>query len=330
MNIKELAERLSVSPSTISRVLNDKPGISEKTRKLVLEEVSKTGFSLYYIARNLASAEACFIGIVGRKRGGQQDSIYFHHSISQFEDCFRGSRYQCINLSIRDQDIEQFFSGNPLSIKDFAGFVIRGQSFPARTIIELKNSGIPIVLLENRLQETNIDHVVCEDRITSQKLTEHLIGRGYKSIVHVTGPKEWYNNRERLLGSRDAAEKNGMDLHVISMPDTTVDTGAQAFEEFRKAAAFPAGAVMANDAMAIGFLDAARKAGFSVPQQIGITGFDDIPWAKLSYPPLSTARVFIEEMGRLAAGRLLQLIDNPDSHPVSIQVPAEIIIRETG
>ena len=303
MNIKALADRLKVSPSTISRVLNDKPGISDKTRKMVLEEVEKTGFTLNYNARNLATAGAGFIGIVGRKRGGQQDSLYFHHSMDQFEDCFKGTRYQCINLSIRDQDIEQYFTKNPLKIKDFAGFIIRGQSFPGKTIIALKRSGIPVVLLENRLQETMIDNVICEDRATSRRLTEHLIERGYRKILHITGPENWYNNRERIQGYLDAVENAGMESQIQSMSDTTVDTGAKAFAELKREidnSGIPAGVVAVNDAMAIGFLDASRKAGYSVPDKIGITGFDDIPWAKLSYPPLTTARVFIEEMSRLA------------------------------
>ncbi len=329
MNIKELAERLDVSPSTISRVLNDKPGISDTTRQRVLEEVKKTGFTLNQNARNLAKSDSGFIGIIGRKRGGQQDSLYFHHSMSQFEDCFEGTQYQCINLSVQGQDIEQSFSERPLKINDYAGFIIRGQSFPVKTIISLKHSGVPLVLLENRLQETPIDHIICEDRITPRKLTEHLIERGYKTIVHFTGPEGWFNNRERIEGYKEAVQKAGSEARIISLADTTVDTGAEAFDLMRKEIKPPFGAVMANDAMAIGFLDAARKAGFDVPAQVGITGFDDIPWAKLSYPPLTTAKVFIEEMSRLAASRLLELINNPDSHPISIQVPADVVIRET-
>lgn len=329
MNIKELAERLDVSPSTISRVLNDKPGISDSTRKRVMEEVRKTGFTLNQNARNLAKSDSGFIGIIGRKRGGQQDSLYFHHSMSQFEDCFEGTQFQCINLSVHGPDIEQSFSERPLKINDYAGFIIRGQSFPVKTIISLKHLGVPLVLLENRMKETPMDHIICEDRLTSRKLTEHLMDRGYQTIVHITGPEGWYNNKERIEGYKEALQKEGRDTRIISMTDTTVDTGTEAFELLRKEIKPPFGAVMANDAMAIGFLDAARKAGFEVPVQVGITGFDDIPWARLAYPPLTTARVFIEEMSRLAASRLLELINNPDSHPISIQVPTDIVIRET-
>ena len=330
MNIKELAGRLSVSPSTISRVLNDKPGISDITRKLVMEEVKKTGFTLNYNARNLAKSKSGFIGIIGRRRGGQQDSLYFHHSISQFEVFFQETHYQCINLSVQDHDAELFFVNNQLNIRDFAGLIIRGQSFPGKVIINLKNSGIPVVLMENRMQETSIDHVICEDCITSRRMTEHLIARGYKKIIHITGPDYWYNNRERIKGYSEALDNTDIDKRIINMTDTTVDTGTQAFAMLKEDFSERTGVVMVNDAMAIGFLDAARKAGYSIPEQIGITGFDDIPWARLSYPPLTTARVFIEEMSRLAAVRLLQLIENPEMHPVSIQVPAEIIVRESS
>jgi len=327
MTLKELSEQLNVSPSTISRVLNDKPGISSKTREKVLEAVKQTGFSLNYAARNLATSEPRFIGIIGRKRGGQQDSIFFHHSMAQFEEYFEHSEYQCVNLSVYKEEVD--FTGTPLSVSDFAGFIVRGQSFPVRTILTLKQTGVPIILLENKLSETDLDHVVCEDRQIAFDLTKHLIDRGYKKIVHITGPESWYNNRERIAGYTDAVTQAGLKSEILSMEDTTVDTGSEAFERLQPNKLEHLGIMMVNDAMAIGFLDTARKRGFLVPSDIGVTGFDDIPWARLAYPPLTTARVFIEQMGKLAAGRLMQMIEDPDSRPIAIRVPGEIIIRES-
>lgn len=329
MTLKELAEKLHISTSTISRVLNDKPGISETTRKLVLDAVKETGFSMNYAARTLAASTPGFIGIIGRKRGGQQDSLYFHHSMAQFEDYFENREYQCINLAVKEEEMDQILNGNPLNVTDFAGFIVRGQSFPAKTILSLKKRGIPIVLLENRLQSTQFDHVICEDRAAAYKLTKHLQSKGYKKIYHITGPEEWYNNKERLQGYKDAMLEADMEQYILTCSDTTVDTGMEAFGKVGRGVGSSVGYMMGNDAMAIGFADAARKSGLSIPEDIGITGFDDIPWARLAYPPLTTAKVPIEEMGKLAAGRLLQLIENPESCPVSIQVPVEIIVRES-
>ncbi|MBI9102686.1 MAG: LacI family DNA-binding transcriptional regulator [Spirochaetales bacterium] len=332
MNLKELAAELNLSSSTISRVLNDKPGISEKTRKLVLEAVERTGFSQNFSAQNLANPKARFIGVIGRKRGEQQDQLYFHHSMELFEEYFQAHNYQCINLGIVDDsvlELKEILSGSPLGENDFAGLIIRGQSFPVKTILSLKARGIPIVLLENKLQQTKIDSVVCEDKETIYKLTNEMISRKYKKIIHITGPEEWYNNRERIRGYREAMKEAGMDDKVISLSDTTVDTGIEAFELIKEDLQAHTGIIAANDAMAIGFTKACREKGISIPDELAITGFDDIPWAQHSYPPLTTAKVYIEEMSKLAASRLLQLMETPDSRPVTIRVPADIILRDT-
>jgi LacI family transcriptional regulator len=332
MNLKELADKLNLSPSTVSRVLNDKPGISEKTRRMVLEAVRDTGFQQNFSASNLASPRARFIGVLSRRRGGQQDQLYFHHSIERFEEFFLKQGFQCISLGLFDDEhatLNDILRGSPLGAKDFAGVIIRGQSIPARTILSFRQAGIPVVLLENRLQETPLDSVVCEDRDTSYRLTKLLIDKGYSDIVHITGPEEWYNNRERMDGYIAAVSEAGKTPRIIALSETTVETGEEAFEAVRGKHAYPLGVVAVNDAMAIGFSKAARDGGVAIPGEMGITGFDDIPWAEHNYPPLTSAKVHIEEMGRLAAARLIQLMDEPDSHPVTIRVPADIIERKT-
>jgi len=332
MNLKELAEKLELSPSTISRVINDKPGISDKTRKLVLDAVNETGFTQNYNAQNLANQKARFIGIIGRKRGEQQDTHYFHHSMAMFEEYFQNRNYQCINLGITAEkvtNLQEILAGSPLGEKDFAGFIIRGQSFPAKVIINIKSTGLPIVLLENKLNETDIDTVVCEDRETTQKITQHFIDSHYKDIVHITGPATWFNNSERIQGYTQAMSDAGMKPKIFNLPDTTVETGSSALDQLALKKGAPLAVVAANDAMAIGLAKAARERNISIPEDLAITGFDNIPWAKLSYPPLTTAKVYIEEMGKLAAGRLLQLIEDPNCRPVTIRVPTDIIFRET-
>jgi len=332
MNLKELADMLNLSPSTVSRVLNDKPGISEKTRQLVLNAVKDSNFQQNFSASNLANPRARFIGVLSRRRGGQQDQLYFHHSMERFEEFFQNHGYQCINLSIlieESNSLNEMLSGSPLGEKDFAGLIIRGQSVPAKTILMLKRLGIPIVLLENKLKETSLDSVVCEDRETSRDLTRMLIEKGHERIIHVTGPEDWYNNRERLEGYEYAMSEAGLTPRVITLPETTVDTGQEAFEILSKKFTFPLGIIAVNDAMAIGLSKSAREKKISIPDEMAITGFDDIPWAEHNYPPLTSAKVYIEEMGKLAAGRLIQLLDDKESPPITIRVPTMIIERET-
>ncbi len=142
MTIKELSEKLNISSSTISRVLNDKPGISQKTRERVIKAVKDEGFSPNYMARNLASSKAQFIGVVARSRNEEQDQIFFSHTLSKFQDVFVDKGFIVVPLYYDDSKID--FSRVPLSPQDFAGFIIRGQSIPKKTILSIQKYDVPL------------------------------------------------------------------------------------------------------------------------------------------------------------------------------------------
>lgn len=329
MTLRELAKKINVSPSTISRVLNDKPGISKKTREKVLQAVKDQGFSPNYMAKNLAKSKANFIGVVARKRFQDQDEIFFTNTLSQFEDVLISNGFIVVPLYYNQNEID--FTNTPLSPEDFAGFIVRGQSIPVKTIFSIKKYNIPFVLLENNLRETKVNCVIGNDLELVYKLTEKIINKGIKRVLHITGPSSWYNNNERKEGYKKALEENHLQSEIYNMPDTTVDFGKKSFDLFNISKGEKIGITFGTDAMAIGFIHALKSKEFTIPEDICITGFDDIAWAHLSNPSLTTARISVAQMGRLAANRLIDLIVNKDlnSQPVKIVVSGEIVNRES-
>jgi len=329
VTLKELSEKIDISPSTISRVLNDKPGISKKTRDKVFQAVKKEGFSPNYLAKNLAFSKAKFIGIVARKRFQDQDSLFFSHTLSQFQDIFVSNGFIVIPLYYNDDEID--FANTPLSPQDFAGFIVRGQSIPTKTILSIKQYNIPFVLLENNLRQTTVNSVICNDEELEYQLTKLIIDKGVKRVLHVTGPSYWYNNFERIKGYEKAINENALKSEIYYLDDTTLDYGKKAISLFKLSKKEKVGITFANDAMAIGFIHALRTTEFSIPKDIYITGFDDIPWAHLSNPPLTTAKIAVAQMGRLAANRLVELINSNEinSNPITIIVSGDIVIRES-
>ncbi|MGD1817414.1 MAG: LacI family DNA-binding transcriptional regulator [Pleomorphochaeta sp.] len=329
MTLKELSEKIDISPSTISRVLNDKPGISKKTRDKVLEAVKREGFSPNYLAKNLASSKAKFIGIVARKRFQDQDSFFFSHTLSQFQDIFVSNGFIVIPLYYNDDEID--FTNTPLSPQDFAGFIVRGQSIPSKTIFSIQKYNIPFVLLENNLRQTQVDSVICNDEELEYKLTNLVIEKGIKRVLHITGPASWYNNFERVKGYEKAIEEHSLNSEIYHLDDTTLEEGKKAISLFKLSKKEKIGITFANDVMAIGFIHALRATEYSIPDDICIVGFDDIPWAHLSNPPLTTAKLAVAQMGRLAANRLIELINNKElyNNPITIIVSGDIVIRES-
>ncbi len=331
MNLKELAVKLNVSTSTISRVMNDKPGVGAKTRKRVLKEIQKNNYVSNFSARSLKTSKTGNIVLISKKREERLSSAdYFKRSTVHIESELRKLNYHTITMSLTDAEMENQGSLPMLSGNRVDGFIIRGPAIKPKFILDLKQEGLPVVLFGNELRQTEIDSVVCQNRLGTYNITKHLIEHGHKKILFLSGPEGWYTNNERKLGYSDALKEKGLQDRIIYMPDTTIDTGKNFFKEAVKNIHPDITAVVAvNDSTAIGVIDEARILGIKIPEDIAVVGFDDIAWASLSYPQLSTVHIYLKEMGTVAVSRLVDLMKNPELHPTKSIVATSLVIRKS-
>ena len=330
LSLRELAEKLNVSTSTISRVMNNKPGVGEKTRQRVLDAIQKDNYITNSSARSLKTSKTGNIALLSKKREDRLSSAdYFQRSI-HIEKELRKQGYHTITMSLDDEEMENMNDLLMLKERRVDGFILRGPAITPKFILELKHTGLPVVLFGNELKQTDIDCVVCQDRKGSYNITKHLIKHGHKKILFLSGPEGWYTNDERKGGYNDALMEAGLTSRIVNMTDTTIDTGKAFFYEAIKNIHPDITAVVAvNDATAIGVIDEARSLGINVPEDIAVVGFDDIAWATLSYPPLTTVHPFLEEMGKIAVSRILDLLEDPELHPAKSIVATSLIIRKS-
>ena len=329
-SLKVIADQLGISESTVSRVLNDKPGINEKTRQRVLKAVGELKYSQNHTGINPETTKTKTIGFIRKKRIQKILSEDYHErSIIGIEEGLTNSEYHVITISVTDE--EMLDANKIIAVRErrVDGFILHGPSIKPRFIHALQSMGYPVVLLGNILSETEIDSFSCENRKSSYDITKHLIDHGHRKIVFLSGPLEWTSNRERSLGYQEALKEAGLKANIINMPDTTVETGKEYYVSAIQNDSDITAIVAVNDSTAIGVMDEARKAGLKVPDDLAIVGFDDIAWASIAYPPLTTIHIFLEEMGRLASIRLLELIDDPESVPVRASVATSLVIRSS-
>ena len=331
LSLKEMAVKLNVSTSTISRVMNDKPGVGAKTRQKVLEEIQKNNYVSNGSARSLKTSKTGNIALVSIKRKYRlSSSDYFHPFHTYIERKFRKQGYHTISIALEDDEMENANDLLLLKEKHVDGFIINGPAVKPKFILELKNTGLPMVLFGNELKQTEIDCVVCQDHKGTFIITKHLIEHGHKHILFLSGPEGWYTSEERKAGYIDALKEAGLKSRIINMTDTTIETGKTFFKEaIENIHPEITSVVSVNDATAIGVLDEARCLGMKVPDDIAVVGFDDIPWASLSYPPLTTVQVFIEEMAKITITRLLDLLEDPNLHPAKSIVATSLVIRKS-
>jgi DNA-binding LacI/PurR family transcriptional regulator len=326
--LAELAEKLNLSTATISRALNDQPGVGAETRQRVLAAAAELGFAPHSGARTLATTRTENIGFVLYAKPVGSDPFYSRIVQGVERECARHGYHLFLSALDPDQAAQpQTFS--LVQSRRVDGLILAGPDIPARFVLELHTSRLPIVLVDNALSETALDAVLSDDSGGANAATRHLIEHGYQSIACVSGPQTWVSSRERITGYRRALEEAGIAPQIVVMDETTHDTGRAAMQQILDAGAAPRAVFAVNDAMALGVIHAVEAAGLRVPDDVAVVGFDDLAWTALRRPALTTVHIYKEQMGRIAAGRLFDIIGEPASEPVRSLVNTRFVIRES-
>ena len=200
----------------------------------------------------------------------------------------------------------------------------------ASFVIQLCSSDIPIVLIDNLLNETRTDAIVCDNVAGCYGITRHLIAtHGLRNLVFFSGPADWFSSRERRQGYENALVEIGQPPRVIYLEDTTMPFGyaamLQALERFPDLE----GVVAVNDATAVGAIRACKERGLRVPEDIAVVGFDNVGWAPLHDPPLTTVRIFWREIGIQAARRLIDRIERDVPASFQLRIGTELMVRQS-
>lgn len=313
--ILDIAENLHISPASVSRALNGKPGVSAEVRARVLEEATRLNFVPHGAARSLATTQTRNVGfaLYQGSRGSDQfyNSFYGQIMIGVEQELQRHG----FHLLLATLDDEQMARPEQWSIvrgRHVDGIILAGPFISPPFILSVHTQGIPVVLVDNAISGAPIDVVVCDDQAAAYLSAEHLLSHGRDRIVVLSGPREWFTNRERCAGFAAALCNAGLEpLAILHAEATTYETG---YSLMRQALSYQPNAVLAiNDVMAMGAIDAARANGVDVPAELAVVGFDDIEAAQRFAVPLTTVRQPKKTIGRVAARQLLQRIREPDA-----------------
>jgi LacI family transcriptional regulator len=329
--IKDIAEQLGVSVATVSRALNDKPGVADDLRRRVIEMAAELDFTPNMAARSLNGARTGAVAFVVHQHGipMANDQFYFV-MLRAVERALSKHGYHVMIATVGEREDGRSEELRLVSERRVDGVILAGPDINSSLALSAIQHGLPVVLVDNALERTPSDSVVCDNREGARAAVEHLLSHGHERIAFVGGPTAWLSTRERRAGYEDAMHEAGLETMVIHEEATTVTTGRAAG---RKLVGVPhplppPSAVFAvNDAMALGVMRAAREAGCRVPDDLAVVGFDDIDMAEVSDPPLTTVRIAKELMGELAARQLLELIHTERQLPVKSGVATTLVVR---
>lgn len=327
VTIRDVAAAAGVSYQTVSRVINNRPDVAEETRRRVWQIIKELGYQPSAIARGLVSKRTYTLGLINADFG---DPFYAEVVIGAEEVAREHGYFFLLSSTQRNQDDEPVY-WRLLTEREVEGilFVRPSTEQDSQHIVSLLQRGVPLVTTAYHVPGARLTIVDVDNVDGGIKATRCLIDIGHRRIGMITGPSGWESVKNRTRGYLLALEQADIpyDESLVEHGDWSYASGYEAVRRLLDRGAHFTALFAQNDRMAIGAIRALREAGYRVPDDVAIVGYDDNPVAAYCYPPLTTVRQPAREVGTVAVRQLMELIGNPNAERKEILLPVELVRR---
>lgn len=329
MTVKDVAKAAGVSVASVSRALNGHTNMADDTRARILECATRMRYMPNGAARSLITRRTHTIGAVLPDLHGE----FFSELIRGMDSA---ARARGLHLLVSSSHGSASEAGEVLRTLRgrVDGLLIMSPHADADMLTDNLPAGLPTVLMNTRVTGGTYRSISIDNYGGASAMMRHLVERGHRRIAFIAGPSNNFDADERLRGYRDALAELLPEQSEIVLPgDFSEESGYCAGKDIRARnigahGELPQAIFAANDMMAIGCLFALGEQGINVPDDIALTGFDDIPIARFVTPPLTTVRVRIADLGRLALEELAAQIEQPDEKAaLPTSLGCEIVVR---
>ena len=326
VTIKDIAKAAKVSIATVSRALNGFDSVTAETRRHVCAAAARLGYIPHEGARSLSSRRTQCVGAVLPDLYGE----FFSELIRGIDRVARTHGLHLL-LSCSHGDVAEVTAALRAMRGRVDGLLVMSPHVDSEVLEKNLPPAMPTVLVNTRDGGERYSSLMIDNYGGACAMVRHLVGRGYRRIAMVAGPEVNFDARERLAGYRDTlAELLPEARTQVLRGDFSEESGYRAGRQLVSMSERPDAIFAANDMMAIGCLFALNEGGLSVPGDIALAGFDDIPIARYVSPPLTTVRVRIAELGELALERLVLAIGEAGHDKHSIQtLRTELVVRSS-
>jgi DNA-binding LacI/PurR family transcriptional regulator len=327
MNIAEIARRANVSTATVSRTLNQSGPVKAATARKVWRAVTAMNYYPNSHARTLVSGRSRLIGLIV----SDITNPFFPELVRAFEDLAAQKQYDLLLTSTNYDTSRMTTCLRRMLERKVDGVAMMTSEMDTSLIRELSKRNLPIVFMDVGQMGPRMSHVSIDYGNGIRQAVDHVASLGHRNIGFITGPLDLHSARTRrqafVDGMRD--HKITLERRLVREGTHTADGGEKAMKELLKLAKIPSAVVCSNDWTAIGALHAIHEAGLSVPHDISLVGFDDIPLTSYTTPTLTTVRMSARDVGATAFQALFSLIGEQHVEGDVYQVPTRLVVRES-
>jgi LacI family transcriptional regulator len=332
VTIVDIASRIGITPSTVSKVFSNHPRISRQTREAVMKTADELGYQPNFLATGLRKGRSGLIGVIVP---GVHYS-FFSTAIKGIEEQITAAGYNVIIAQTRDKfDLEKQQLEGLLRAQVEGVIASLAAETTDHTAYRNLAMQIPLVLFDRTFPADNICEVTIDDFKGAVKAVEHLIDKGYKRIAHLAGYAHILPFGRRIEGYVTTLRRHSLDVkeNYIFQCAPNKDEGEQATEILLKMEQPPDAIFTASDYLAHGAIKAIKKRGLNIPEDIGVVGFSNEEFSSQVTPSITTVDQFSETMGSIAARLLIeQLAASKDGAAYVIQremLEPQLIVRES-
>lgn len=324
--LQDIAEKAGVSTATVSRTLNDRPGVHPDTRTEILRIAQELG----YVVNTTFSEGTATLGLVNYKWSPEPAIMVDDQLLQGADHEARQNGYHIIATYVNETMMATPSDLPVVREKRVDGLLLVGPALTTPFIMELYESGIPIILVDNRIPNSEIDTVNSDNIGGVYRVTRHLLDQHHRrKLIFLSGPNHWFSSQERCQGYERALQEYDYLPRVVFMPETTLNSGydaaLSALEEYPDLD----GIVAVNDATALGAIRALKENGRQVPDDVAVVGFDNVRWSTLNDPKLTTVHMFMYEMGIQATRRIIDVIERGAQTSFQLRLGTKVIFRES-
>lgn len=330
--IYDIARELNITPSTVSRALNNNSRISEKTRRAVKETAERLGYQPNTIAAALRSGRTRILGIIVPTT----NRSFFASVIRGVESVASTVGYNVMITQSNDSPTSEASNIDALLKTQVDGIIasIAKGTTSYEHYKKIKARNVPIVLFDRVTEDLGASTVVVDDYLGAYRATEHLIQQGCRRVAHFAGQQHLNIYSYRLRGYREALERHGLefDEQLVIYSNLQVEDGRAGMERLLALSPPPDALFAASDYSAVGAMQVLKERGLRIPQDVALVGFANELFTSFVEPALTTVDQHSEEMGTMAAKLLLEEIQTTDQKfsPRKTVLLPELIVRASS
>lgn len=325
-NIKTISKMTGFSTATVSNALNNKRGVNRETAEAIWKAAREIGY--------LDSPRVERVKLVIYKCDGSvvNDSPFFSQLMAGVEAQCRRLNMDTVSYHLQKGSPDYQASLDSLLKDSSSALLLLATELDEEEAAKFQAASSPLVVLDNWYESLPFDAVLIDNTDAAYRAVSHLIEMGHTRIGHLRGKFEIKNFYYRRQGYLRAMAEHGLKAdpaYTLTLSTSMEASCADMAALLEKGIKLPTALFADNDMIALGALRALQQAGYRVPQDVSIAGFDDLPFCAISDPPLTTIKVYNYEMGLAAVRRLMELAEPGENYRTKIQVTSAFVRRES-